>query len=58
MCALLRAVELGVVLLKPGIELMEMFTAGRVLIDRQPESMREYQTGRVPDARQPLAENE
>ncbi len=58
MCALLRAVELGVVLLKPGKELMEMFTAGRVLIDRQPESMREYQTGRVPDARQPLAENE
>ncbi|HCM9117686.1 DUF968 domain-containing protein [Enterobacter asburiae] len=61
MRALLQPViarELGVVLLKPGRELMELFTAGRVLIERQPESMREYQTGRVPDARHPLAENE
>ena len=61
MRALLRPViarELGVVLLKPGKELMELFTTGRVLIERQPESMREYQTGRVPDAWQPLAENE
>jgi hypothetical protein len=37
---------------------MELFTAGRVLIERQPESMAGYQTGRVSDARQPLAENE
>jgi hypothetical protein len=61
MRALLRPViarELGVVLLKPGRELMELFTAGRVLIERQPESMAGYQTGRVSDARQPLAENE
>lgn len=61
MRALLQPViapELGVVLLKPGRELMELFTAGRVLIERQPESMREYQTGRIPDASQPLAENE
>ncbi|MEK9222224.1 DUF968 domain-containing protein [Enterobacter mori] len=61
MRALLQPViarELGVVLLKPGRELMELFTAGRVLIERQPESMAGYQTGRVSDARQPLGENE
>jgi hypothetical protein len=61
MRALLQPViarELGVVLLKPGRELMELFTAGRILIERQPESMAGYQTGRVSDARQPLAENE
>ena len=61
MRALLQPViarELGVVLLKPGRELMELFRAGRVLIERQPESMKDYQTGRIPDARQPLAENE
>ncbi|MGF6424524.1 hypothetical protein ABIE11_004060 [Lelliottia sp. 489] len=61
MRALLKPViarELGVVLLKPGRELMELFTAGRILIERQPESMAEYQTGRVPDARQPLEDNE
>lgn len=61
MRALLQPViarELGVVLLKPGRELMELFTTGRVLIERQPGSMAGYQTGRVSDARQPLAENE
>ncbi|EHN8756958.1 DUF968 domain-containing protein [Enterobacter asburiae] len=61
MRALLQPViarELGVVLLKPGRELMELFTAGRILIERQPESMAGYQTGRVPDARQPLEDNE
>ncbi|WP_275063463.1 DUF968 domain-containing protein [Enterobacter ludwigii] len=61
MRALLQPViarELGVVLLKPGNELMELFTAGRVLIERQPESMASFQTGSVSDARQPLAENE
>lgn len=61
MRALLQPViarELGVVLLKPGRELMELFTAGRVLIERQPESMAGCQTGRVSDARQPQAENE
>lgn len=61
MRALLQPViarELGVVLLKPGRELMELFTAGRVLIERQLESMAGCQTGRVSDARQPLAENE
>jgi len=61
MRALLQPViarELGIVLLKPGRELMSLFTAGRVLIEHQPESMAGYQTGRIPDARQPLAESE
>lgn len=45
MRALLQPVlarELGVVLLKPGRDLMELFTTGRVLIERQPESMAGY----------------
>lgn len=60
MRALLKPViarELGVVLLKPGSELMCLFSGGRVLIERQPECMSGYQTGLVPDARQPLAVN-
>lgn len=58
MRALLKPVlarELGVVLLKPGSELMSLFSSGRVLIERQPESMSHLATGLVPDARQPLA---
>lgn len=60
MRALLKPViarELGVVLLKPGSELMPMFTAGRVLVESQPASMASFETGRVPDLRQPLAAN-
>lgn len=49
--------RLGVVLLKPGSELFSLFTGGRVLVERQPEHMAGMPTGRVPDARQPLAEN-
>ncbi|MEB2410988.1 DUF968 domain-containing protein [Enterobacter asburiae] len=50
--------ELGIVLFKPGKELISLFSGGRVLIERQPVSMSGYQTGLVPDARQPLAESE
>ncbi len=60
MRALLKPViarELGVVLLKPGSELMPMFISGRVLVESQPASMASFKTGRVPDLRQPLAEN-
>ncbi|HBQ68226.1 MAG TPA: hypothetical protein DD781_18105 [Leclercia adecarboxylata] len=60
MRALLKPViarELGVVLLKPGSELMSMFSGGRVLVESQPASMASFATGRVPDARQPLAGN-
>lgn len=60
MRALLQPVivrELGVVLLKPGSELMSLFGGGRVLIERQPASMANLETGRVPDARQPLGDD-
>jgi len=60
MRALLKPVvarEMGVVLLKPGSELMSMFSGGRVLVESQPASMASFATGRVPDARQPLAGN-
>lgn len=50
--------RLGVVLLKPGKELMRLFSAGRVLVESEPENMVRLPTGRVPDARQPLAEDE
>lgn len=60
MRALLKPViarELGVVLLKPGSELMPMFISGRVLVESQPASMASFETGRVPELRQPLAAN-
>ncbi len=60
MRALLKPViarELGVVLLKPGSELMPLFSSGRVLVESQPASMASFETGRVPDLRQPLAAN-
>ncbi len=60
MRALLKPViarELGVVLLKPGSELMPMFISGRVLVESQPDNMTSFKTGRVPDLRQPLAVN-
>jgi len=60
MRALLKPVvarEMGVVLLKPGSELMSMFSGGRVLVESQPASMASFATDRVPDARQPLAGN-
>lgn len=48
---------LGVVLLKPGSELMSLFSQGRVLVEAEPQSMARFPSGRVPDARQPLAED-
>lgn len=49
--------RLGVVLFKPGQELMRLFRNGRVLIEPEPKSMAGMETGAVPDARQPLAED-
>jgi hypothetical protein len=49
--------RLGVVLLKPGKELMRLFRSGRVLVESEPKNMSGLATGRVPDARQPLAED-
>ena len=60
MRALLKPViarELGVVLLKPGRELMPIFISGRVLVESQTASMSSFETGRVPDLRQTLAAN-
>ena len=50
--------HLGIVLLRPGSELMTIFSSGRVLVEPQPENMMHLPTGRVADARQPLAEDE
>mgnify|MGYP003263184280 CR=1 FL=1 len=49
--------RLGLVLLKPGSDLMYLFQQGRVLVEPQPESMEGLPSGLVPDARQPLAED-
>lgn len=49
--------RLGVVLLKPGKELMRLFRSGRVLVESEPKSMVGLATGLIPDARQPLAED-
>ncbi|ELP6230894.1 DUF968 domain-containing protein [Salmonella enterica] len=49
---------LGVVLFKPGRDLLGLFSQGRVLVEVQPESMARLPSGRVPDVRQPLAEDE
>ncbi|QKN80770.1 DUF968 domain-containing protein [Scandinavium goeteborgense] len=49
--------RLGIVLLKPGRELLSLFSGGRVLVETQPKNMARLETGRVPDARQPLAED-
>ena len=49
--------RLGLVLLKPGQDLMRLFSDGRVLGDSEPRSMAALPSGRVPDARQPLADD-
>ncbi|WP_437888365.1 DUF968 domain-containing protein [Phytobacter sp. V91] len=49
--------EMGVVLLRPGRELMHIFMSGRVLVESQPANMAELPSGAVPPARQPLSED-
>lgn len=49
--------RLGLVLLKPGSELMSLFRHGRVLVQPEPENMAKIPSGMVPDACQPLAED-
>lgn len=49
--------HLGIVLLKPGSELMPLFGAGRVLVEIPPASMKKIPSGRLPDARQPLRDD-
>ncbi|HFL5143391.1 TPA: DUF968 domain-containing protein [Escherichia coli] len=60
MRVLLRPVpvpELGLVVLKPGRESMQVFHNPRVLVEPEPKSMRGLPSGVVPDVRQPLAED-
>ncbi|WP_115722872.1 DUF968 domain-containing protein, partial [Escherichia coli] len=60
MRVLLRPVlvpELGLVVLKPGRESMQVFHNPRVLVEPEPKSMRGLPSGTVPAVRQPLAED-
>ncbi|MBI0957824.1 DUF968 domain-containing protein [Escherichia coli] len=60
MRVLLRPVlvpELGLVIVKPGRESMQVFHNGRVLVEPEPKSMRGLPSGVVPAVRQPLAED-
>lgn len=60
MRALLKPVivrEMGLIMLKPGSELLSLFHHGRVLIETPPDYMTRWPSGKVPDARQPLAED-
>lgn len=47
---------LGIVLFRPGPDLMYLFKRGRVLIEEEPENYATYPTGAIPPASQPLAE--
>ncbi|MHX10271.1 DUF1441 family protein [Escherichia coli] len=60
MRVLLRPVlvpELGLVVLKPGRESMQVFHNPRVLVEPEPKSMCGLPSGVVPAVRQPLAED-
>ncbi len=60
MRVLLRPVlvpELGLVVLRPGRESMQVFHNPRVLVEPEPKSMRGLPSGVVPAVRQPLAED-
>ncbi|ENX6802034.1 TPA: hypothetical protein KC753_002597, partial [Escherichia coli O146] len=60
MRVLLRPVlvpELGLVVIKPGRELLPVFHRGRVLVEPEPKSMRSLPSGVVPVVCQPLAED-
>ncbi|ELY4660396.1 DUF968 domain-containing protein [Cronobacter sakazakii] len=48
---------MGIVLLRPGADLMPIFTSGRVLVELPPASMAHLATGALPPARQLLAED-
>ncbi len=52
-----RIPELGLVVLKPGRESMQVFHNPRVLVEPEPKSMRGLPSGVVPAIRQPLAED-
>lgn len=49
--------RMGIVLFRPGAELMHLFMRGRVLLEPEPEEMASFSTGVVPAAIQPLADD-
>lgn len=48
---------MGIVLFRPGAELMHLFMRGRVLLEPEPEEMASFSTGAVPGVIQPLADD-
>ncbi|ELS1887246.1 DUF968 domain-containing protein [Raoultella ornithinolytica] len=51
------APRMGIVLFRPGSDLLPLFRRGRVLIEPEPENYSEYPTGAIPPASQPLADD-
>ncbi|WP_393950035.1 DUF968 domain-containing protein [Kluyvera intermedia] len=49
------APKMGIVLFRPGPELMPLFRQGRVLLESEPEMYAHFATGELPGASQPLA---
>lgn len=52
------APRLGVVLFRPGSDILALFKQGRVLIENVPDHLQNLPSGIVPAAAQPLAEDE
>ncbi len=51
------APRMGVVLFRPGSELMPLFMQGRVLLEPEPEQYSSFASGAVPAVSQPLADD-
>ncbi|EPU7713784.1 DUF968 domain-containing protein, partial [Escherichia coli] len=51
------APRMGIVLFRPGSELMPLFMQGRVLLEPEPEHYSSFSSGAVPAALQPLADD-
>ncbi|EBB7190386.1 DUF968 domain-containing protein [Salmonella enterica] len=51
------APRMGVVLFRPGSELMPLFMQGRVLLEPEPEQFSSFASGAVPALSQPLADD-
>ncbi|HAH8326716.1 TPA: hypothetical protein HII99_004222, partial [Escherichia coli] len=51
------APRMGIVLFRPGSELMPLFMQGRVLLEPEPERYSSFASGVVPAASQPLADD-
>jgi hypothetical protein len=51
------APRMGIVLFRPGSELMPLFMQGRVLLEPEPERYSSFASGAVPASSQPLADD-